>query len=760
MFCRHLFKLIKVRFVQLFFILFLPIYQQAANAKADQTLAISTYTDVVQLDGVLDEPVWQKANELNLNYVTQPFENTSAPVATQVYYYQTTDRLFVAFDAKDPNPQTIRAFYRPRDKAWDDDLVGVKLDTFGDAKLAYQFFVNPYGVQLDAIEDETNGSESDSWDAIWSVQTKVHDFGYTVEMAIPLSIMNMPPVSNKEHQFGIEFVRFYPREVSYRLSHIKDDRNNSCTLCQMAPLTGIQASASQNLTLVPSLVVSETSERDLDETRDWSIQNDAEVGLDINYALSANTQLTGTLNPDFSQIEADSAELSINDTFTLFLDEKRRFFLENNDYFSTNFDLVYSRNIADPDAGIKLTSRVDDHTLALMVTNDTQTQILLPGNTESDVETLDESSINAAFRYRYDVTDALTIGTISTLRESDNYHNYMLGVDTRYRFNDQTKIAIQALWSDSLNPFCLTDTCQASTFSDTAYRIDLEHNSRDWEFYAIHQNLGEDFRADLGFEEQVDITKSIIGSKRFWYPTENWWNEVEVWSDWDIAHNINGELIEKELEGGVRLNGQQQSFISMGTGVRDRVGPRFNENDLSIDGNTQLYNEDFTWLWAEMRPVANLWVGHLFEFGNQIDFANDRLAEFYELKPELDWDMTEYLNLELVHVHKKLEADNADVFTANLTDLRLNYQFDVRHRLKIAAIYSNFRFNPDNYQFEKPSKERSLSTQLIYSYTVNPGTVVYLGYADGAYDNPDDGIDGLTKNQKSMFAKLSYAWQI
>src|SRR6056300_1715138 len=125
-------------------------------------LVIPNIKSTVEVDGVLDEPVWQKAGKTVLDNVMKPFNNIPAPDLTDVYYFENDDTLFVGFIVADRHPDKIRASYVDRDQIWGDDLVGIKLDTFNDAKLAYQFFINPFGIQSDGIQNEMTGNESDS----------------------------------------------------------------------------------------------------------------------------------------------------------------------------------------------------------------------------------------------------------------------------------------------------------------------------------------------------------------------------------------------------------------------------------------------------------------------------------------------------------------------------------------------------------------------------------------------------------------------
>ena len=243
-------------------------YAQQTTSKANLAndfarLTIPNIAGKMKIDGELDDTQWQQAKQLELNYVTRPFENTRPPVSTQVKIFENGDTLYVAFIAQDPKIENISAFYRDRDGIWSDDLVGIKIDTFNDGRLAYQFFVNPHGIQADSIQNEMTGRESDSWDGIWQSAGKIVADGYQVEMAIPLRILNFEEGSDNKN-WGAELVRFYPRADRLRISNMPLDRNNSCNLCQMGSIGGFkQAKQGKNLALVPTLVLGKGQRRDL-----------------------------------------------------------------------------------------------------------------------------------------------------------------------------------------------------------------------------------------------------------------------------------------------------------------------------------------------------------------------------------------------------------------------------------------------------------------------------------------------------------------
>ncbi|WP_158965678.1 carbohydrate binding family 9 domain-containing protein [Paraglaciecola sp. L3A3] len=752
------------------------IYSPSLFAQFSQPIPVPNLQQGITIDGNLNESQWQQAQSFQLNVVTSPFENTTPPVQTEVKIFEDNDTLYLAFDAKDVDISKLHAFYVDRDQIWDHDLVGIKLDPFNDNRIAYQFFVNPFGIQADAIENEMTGDESDNWDAIWQSAGQVLTDSYQVEMAIPLRVLNFPE-SKKEKTWGAEFIRYYPRKDSLEISNRKIDRNNSCNLCQLGDISGFKnAKQGQNLAIVPTLVLGTARNRDPQNNLDWQSTNNQEIGLDVKWGITPEISFQGTINPDFSQVESDVAQLSINNTFALYFDEKRPFFLENSDYFSGYEDLVYSRNVNAPDYGLKMTGRIDKQTFGLFIANDANTSIIVPGNISSQVANIAEESINLAARYRYDISNNLSIGFTSTLRDSDNYHNYVNALDAKYQITEQDVLRIQLLNSDTLYPtdlykdFCYNN-CQTNTdysetalrlqknhnFSDNAYRLTYTHEQRNWFSNVTVESTGADFRTDLGFGSFADNNKIIVGGGYDWFSENSWWNRIRIDGDWDISHNDNNELLEKEAELYLSVHGQNQSYWEFGLLHRDSVGLRDDPSVLSIRDNTTLFTEDVVSIFFETRLISSFYANFYSSYGDQIDFDNNRLGTQFQFNPQVTWDIGKHLQLNLRHTYKKLDIEQDNLFVANLTDLRVTYQFDQKQFLRIILVFSDINRNQDLYLYHSvDNKQKYLGSQLLYSYKLNPLTKFFIGYSDSAEQN--ELVSSLTSHEQSIFMKFSYAW--
>ena len=208
-------------------IAFVPLLMAATpSARAepgspDQPYEVTRATSEIIIDGAIDEPAWDDALTLELKYEVQPGENIPPPVRTQVLITYDEHRVLVAFRAFDPDPARIRARFRDRDHAWQDDWVGIVLDTFNDERRAYEFISNPLGVQTDAINDNVTNRYDIAWDAIWESAGRLTDFGYEVEIGIPFNQLRFQNLDGPQ-VWGVDAMRSYPRVERHHIGLFPD----------------------------------------------------------------------------------------------------------------------------------------------------------------------------------------------------------------------------------------------------------------------------------------------------------------------------------------------------------------------------------------------------------------------------------------------------------------------------------------------------------------------------------------------------------
>jgi hypothetical protein len=709
------------------------------------------------IDGVLDDPVWRDALVIELDIETMPGENVTPSVETRAYLVEDGERLLLAFDARDPEPESIRAYLRDRDTAYNDDFVGIVIDTFGDQRRGYEFFVNALGVQMDLTQDDVNQREDDSWDAIWDSAGRITEQGFTTEMAIPFSQLRFAR-TDAEREWGIDVLRFRPRTNRARISNNPQERGRNCYVCQFSRVRGMAGiEARKNLELVPSVTASQTDRRPDPLVDPWQDgPSDSDVGLNVRWGVTQDLTANLALNPDFSQVEADVAQLEVNSQFALFYPESRPFFLEGLDYFSTPVQAVFTRTVADPDVGAKLTGQVDDNTFGVFAAEDAVTNILFPGPLRNSSGSLEDSNRAFVGRYSRNVGTGSTLGALVTTRHGDDYHNDVAGVDGRIRLSDSHTVRFQYLESDTEYPLA-TATAFAQpqgSFDGAALGLRYTLNTRSWYADLEHKGFDSEFRADAGFIPRVDIDQQELEMNRIWHRTAagQKWNQIRVGLNATNTQDESGLLLDRKIEPNVQFNGPLQSYIQLGAGPNKVYW---------TDGTSppQVFSGSRVFVFSQFRPRGGVNVQVFMSDGDVVDLANSRLGDELRIRPQVDWNINRHLLLRLQHTMAHVENDAGEkIFRADLTDLRVTWQFNVRSFVRFTTQRQRVTRNRELFIARDTTQAESLSvgTQLLYSYKLNPQTVLFAGYSDNARD--DDFLTDLTRTDRTVFAKVSYAW--
>ena len=701
-----------------------------------------------KIDGILSVGEWDNATAINVNIETEPGYNTVAEVSTKAFLMEDGDVLYVAFVAEDDDIDQVRAFFRDRDGIWRDDRVGVVLDTFNDERRAYEFFVNPFGVQADRIYDDVNRNRDDSWNAIWQSAGKLNDKGYVVEMAIPFKQLRFSP--NQERQtWGIDLVRNYPRDRSNRIANNPQDRDISCYLCQIGKLRGMSnLKTSRNLEVIPTLTSTAIQTRD-PAAGNWNSQAvDPDAGVDVRWGITQDIYLNATLNPDFSQVEADRAQLDINNTFSLFFPERRTFFLDGADYFDTFEDLVYTRNIANPDYGIKLTGKTGRHTYGLLTANDESTSFLIPRALSSSVASLGEFESDVAIgRYRMDIFDNSTIGAVFTNRSGAGYDNTVMSIDSVLRPTEKDTLSLQATHTTSDYPHQIqTDFDQRSNLSDDSLRLEYRHNDERWDWRVGYTDVGKDFRADLGFINRADYKFFVSTLGYTWRADgDSFFTRIRVALDYDVTEDQSGLKLEEETEMFINLDGPLQSFFN---GL-------FGKSKTYWNG--QYFDEQFNQVVIGFAPTPSLRISTQIRYEDVVDFANTRLGHSKRYRPSIDYQLGQHVEFSLSHTLQKFDVAGGRLFTANLSNLRTTYQFNAKSFLRFTLQNSYNKRDQGLYNNKVQSRSKSLTTQLLYSFRFTAATRFFIGYSDAAFQ--DDSLNSVEPINRTLFAKFSYAWQ-
>ena len=727
----------------------------AATPPALQHFDVRRANGPIHIDGVLDEPAWQAATVIAVDKEWTPGDNTPAIVRTNCLVTFDEKNLYVAFHAADPRPREIRAHITDRDgtNAFADDTVGFMVDPFNDQRRAFQFRINAAGVQMDATNSDVDGSEDWSWDAIWSSAARVTATGYDVEAAVPFKQLRFPPAEAPQ-TWGFLAFRDYPRSLRYRMRSMHTSRDRSCLICQFDKLAGfVGIQPGRNIELDPTLTSHRTDNRN--DFPDGAMQSGdlkLDPGISGRWGITSNVTLSAALNPDFSQVEADAAQLDVNTRFALFYPEKRPFFLEGADFFSTPLTTVFTRTVSDPSFGAKVTGKSGANAFGVFVARDEINNLILPSNQSSDLASIDQPVKDAVVRYRRDLGATSTIGVTVTDRQSDGYFNRLAGVDGHVQFHDTETVTFHFASTRTDYPSTLADAfdLNASPFSGTGAYAGYNHNGRLWQWVAEGEDLSRGYRADFGFEPQVDVRYEHGQiSRTFWGSAKKWYSKITLLASADRSTDHNGLLTASGQDYQVAYFGPKQSF------VRLTISP----NLEYFDGRT--YNNPRQSLAFQIRPNKVLSFAFVARHGDTIDFVNSRKAHFYGLNPSVTLQLRNDIEATLEETHERDTVALGHLFTADLTQLRLVYYLNLRSFVRLIEQYTDVTRNPDAYMDDVNARSKRLFTQLLFSYKLNPQSVVLVGYSDN-YSGLQNEIDRipLTQTSRTLFVKFGYAWSL
>ena len=707
-------------------------------------------------DGVLDESVWSEAFTMTLDYEVRPGENIEPPVKTELLMAYGESNLLIAFKAYDPNPDDIRARMRDRDEIGSDDWVAINLDTFNDARQSFLLMCNPFGVQADFTE--VTGGMGSEWDTIWDSGGRIHDWGYAVEMVVPFSSLRFQR-SAEDQIWGIDAIRSYPRNVRHHIGLFPRDRDNNCYLCQAEKIVGFAgADPGRSIEIDPTIsgILSQQRPEDSNYGPFEGGTRDMDYGFTARWGITPNLTFATTYNPDFSQIESDVFQLDVNTRWALFYPERRPFFLEGNNFFNTHDRLVYTRTVADPIWGAKITGKEGSNGIGVFVAQDEYTTMLFPSAEGSEAESLERNSMTGVVRYKRDVGESSYIGATITDRESlndpngEHYGNRVGSLDATIDINQNNRLRLQAMNSWTEYPAKIQRNYdQEASISGEGTRAVYIHSSRSWDSWAYGVRRHPDFRADAGFINMTNVASYGGGTDyAFFGDADHWYSHLEIGVEAEETRTYDhSRTLERQINGFMWGQGPMQSWVNV-----------FAEAERTWYGGKE-YNTDSIWMGGGFFPHPDLFTELGFFYGKQIDIRNNQPGVEFGINPEFQWLAGENLRLELDHAYNQLDVPAGRLYSANVSRVRVVYQFN--RRMFVRTIVQNVHIDNNKQAFNEPEEvedvEQYIATQFLFSYTVNPQTVVYVGYSDNirAYNQ-----QALTQTDRVFFFKLGYAWVI
>ena len=477
----------------------------------------------ILFDGRVDVSEWANSETFTINYEIDPGNNVPAPFQTQVFINYSDEYLYVGFIAGADMPN-LRTSIRNRDEAWQDDFVMIGIDTYGDGRYMVNFGSNADGSPLD-MKFTAEGNDDVSYNVNFESKASKHEDAYHVELKIPFNVLQYK--KQDLHQWNILLYRStYSGDNRSQIINFPVDRANDCLPCQATSSISLNnISSKKRVVWIPSVVGSVSGTREGDGL--VYEKGQAAIGLSGLFDLSKTTTLEYAINPDFSQVEADVSQVTVNQPFAIEFPERRPFFNEGNDIIDSDLDLVYTRAINKPWVSTKLIDQGASSRTYWLTAYDEASPYLIAGENQSEFGTGGASYSNI-FRHQRNFKRGTNLGIISANRffkDGGSGHNF--GVDGFYRFEkkyaigfDYARSIIQepnADWIESDGVLGgKTLKLDGERMIGNAWTLDVSRSTTNWNSNIRYAQYSPHFQSPLGFITQNSV-RTLNGRHSYQY---------------------------------------------------------------------------------------------------------------------------------------------------------------------------------------------------------------------------------------------------
>ena len=731
-----------------------PASARAEAVHPGPVLAITRATGPISVDGDLNDPGWKGVTPITTWFETNVGDNVEPPVKSTAWVTFDDHYLYAAFLFNDPHPELIRAPVADHDQlSGSTDYGGILLDSNNDGKSAIEFLANANGLQYDAINNDASGEDA-SPDWYWDSAGKITSTGWQLEIRVPFSSLRYSHEANPT--WGIMLYRNYPRERHYQCFTARLPRNSNCFICNESALTGLAGLPHASNLVVAPYVTAQRSDAAAGDPGtpivDGKVQGEA--GADVKWSPLASLAVDATIHPDFSQVESDVAQIATNERFALFYPEKRSFFLEGIDLFSTPLQAVYTRSITSPSAGGRVTGRVDGTSYTALVAHDRgDGLVILPGPEASGFALQDFSSDVGIVRIRHDI-GASWVSLLATGRNSaGGAHDDVVGPDVRWQPRPTDTFAAQALWSEERTPtrLDLAPEWDGRELSDRALIGSWTHTSRTYDVYAQEEDLGPDFRANEGFIPQVDMRQAYLQAGYSWHPLKAFFSRIRMFNEDYYTDDHTGSVLARHVQVGAGADGKFNTFYRI----------ELNRDDIKAGDRLFTRFRPYVKFTASPNRLVNNFSFEAY-LNDEVDFDNARLGKGTTLITSVSLRPNDHLELAPNASVRWLNVDDpalgsGRLFLAQVARLRATWSFNSHVFARVIGQYVRTSRDTSLYTFEVTPKDENFDSSALLAYKLNWQTVFYVGYGDNRA--LDDSGRTLVQSGRQVFAKVSYAIQ-
>ena len=694
-------------------------------------------TEPPAIDGRLDDAVWAQAPALPetdwLSY--NPLNGDRIAQTTEVRVAYDDRNLYFSFRCLDPEPDKVRGTLSRRDNVWNDDWVGLSLDSVGNGQASYDLFVNPLGVQGDILNTPSAG-ENSAPDFVWESAGRRTEQGYEAEIRVPLTTVRF--VSGAEVKMNVLFWRRVSRlgmsvswpDVPAGRSFI--ERQATMLLHDLKrPLT---------LEVMPSATYSRHETR-ISEDGFGRASSDPDVGFSAKYGVTSSATVEGTVNPDFSQVESDAFQVEVNQRFPLFFSEKRPFFMEGLGTFelagvggdAIMRTAVHTRRIVDPFWGFKSSGNAGRVGFAVLAAGDEAPgrALQIGGN-----PFLGERKEFYIARGQYSLGPSSYVGTIVTDTELGAGHNRVVGADVSIKRGDHRFAGnFLATGTHSADGLESKDGLGANGF--------YEYATKPFVFSQQIEHYDRGFQMDTAFQNQVGITQGWSYAGYSIYPDAKkhaWLKRINPFVFVRYGRDRIQEGSPWIVVSGLRFNTLRQGFFRVDYihGQDAWVGQTFPVSSLRIMAEAQMTR----WLYFNTRLNQGRSI-----FYDPVDpFSGSERAYYAELTFQPTPRLSQSITYDRVEFDRR--SDGTRVFTVDVVNTRTTFQID--RQLAVRALV----------QYD--SSTSRILTDFLGSWELLPGTVAYVGYGSLIERQEWDGLEvrrqtgSYRTSERGLFLKASY----
>lgn len=656
----------------------------------------------------------------------QPRDGEPAGEKTEVWMGHTRSALYFVFLCFDRHPELIRSHLARRENILKDDYVTVVLDPFQDRRIGVEFQLNPAGVQADAAYSEANGSDY-SYDQVWDSEGRIDQQGWMAMMVLPFRSLRFPAAGR---DWGVVFSRNFPRnsETDWwpRVS-----ANVSGMLSQEGAMHGIEGvTGSHNVQINPyALAQNEHELLTLDPNNPYFSTRTLEgtAGGEAKVIVKDSIVLDATVNPDFSDVESDQPQFTVNQRYPVYYPELRPFFLENANYFATPLTLLYTRRIIRPEFGLRITGKVNHTNIGLLAIDDRQPAKTVPASDPAYGK-------RAGFfvgRVSQDVGKSSSVGLMYADEEFAGGSNRVGGVDFNFRLNDKWTTLGQFVESSTKGSRADSNAAVFPPGYSAGPATDwqVNRNARSWNLYNEYQDFARGFVTTSGFIQTSNIRSDHTHSTYQWFPKHSLVQNFGIEGNQNFAFDHAGNRVYRYLQFDPFVFLPRNIVLAPLVGENvDTVGP---QNGYTTAHNVN-FTENYVGFIARGQPWAKFNFNVVAEHAGNVNYNplpgqlpallhQDFVQALFTLQPVRQLTADETYLLDRDH-----NAHNgALVYESQILRTKINYQFTRSLSARVIVEYDSTLANRAETTLPRT---KQVQTQALLTWLPHPGTAIYVGW--------------------------------